>query len=49
MIDRLEENEFDLVAVGRALLADYEWVTKVIDGRFDEINVFTKGALIELN
>ncbi|MBW2219136.1 MAG: NADH:flavin oxidoreductase [Deltaproteobacteria bacterium] len=48
LIDRLEKNEFDLVAVGRALLADYEWVTKIVEGRFDEINVFTKAALMEL-
>lgn len=48
LIERLEKNEFDLVAVGRALLADHEWVTKIIDGRFDEINVFTKEALAEL-
>ncbi|MFJ4105624.1 NADH:flavin oxidoreductase [Amycolatopsis japonica] len=30
--DRLREGEFDLVAVGRALLADPEWVTKLREG-----------------
>jgi 2,4-dienoyl-CoA reductase-like NADH-dependent reductase (Old Yellow Enzyme family) len=48
LIERLEKNEFDLVAVGRALLADHEWVTKIMDGRFDEIKVFTKEALTKL-
>jgi 2,4-dienoyl-CoA reductase-like NADH-dependent reductase (Old Yellow Enzyme family) len=38
-------NEFDLIAVGRALLADPEWVTKVIDDRFEEINSFTMESL----
>jgi 2,4-dienoyl-CoA reductase-like NADH-dependent reductase (Old Yellow Enzyme family) len=38
-------NEFDLIAVGRALLADPEWVTKVIDDRFEEINTFTMESL----
>lgn len=27
LIERLERNEFDLVAVGRPLLADPEWIT----------------------
>ena len=45
LLERLERNEFDLIAVGRALLADPEWVTKVIDDRFDEINTFTMESL----
>jgi len=45
LVARFEKNEFDLVAVGRALLADHEWVTKVMDGRFEDINLFTKDAL----
>ncbi len=39
-VDRLlrqyENGEFDLVAVGRALLSDPEWVLKLRDGRTAE-------------
>ncbi len=45
LLERLERDEFDLIAVGRALLADPEWVTKVIDDRFEEINTFTMESL----
>ncbi len=45
LLERLGRNEFDLIAVGRALLADPEWVTKVIDDRFEEINSFTMEIL----
>lgn len=34
---RMAAGEFDLIAVGRALLQDPEWVTKVRDGRGAEI------------
>ena len=37
---RMEANEFQLAAVGRALLADWQWVEKVQTGRMDEITVF---------
>jgi 2,4-dienoyl-CoA reductase-like NADH-dependent reductase (Old Yellow Enzyme family) len=33
---RLERGDFDLVAVGRALLQDPEWVRKVKEGKTDE-------------
>lgn len=45
LIERLERNEFDLVAVGRPLLADPEWTLKVRKGRFDELKPFTAEAL----
>ncbi len=45
LLDRLEDDEFDLVAVGRALLADPEWARKVLDGRESELVPFTKAAL----
>jgi 2,4-dienoyl-CoA reductase-like NADH-dependent reductase (Old Yellow Enzyme family) len=35
---RLDRGDFDLVAVGRALLADPEWPRKVRQGRLGEIN-----------
>lgn len=45
LLDRLEKNEFDLVAVGRALLADPAWATKVREGRFDDLQPFSPDAL----
>ncbi|MDR9853550.1 NADH:flavin oxidoreductase [Paenibacillus sp. VCA1] len=45
LLKRLEDQEFDLVAVGRALLADPEWAAKVREGRFDELKAFTPEAL----
>ena len=45
LLKRLERNEFDLIAIGRGLLADPEWVTKVMDDRFEEINTFTMESL----
>lgn len=40
LADRVGAGEFDLVAVGRALLADPCWAEKVHDGRFDELRSF---------
>lgn len=45
LIEMLERDEFDLVAVGRALLADPAWVTKIRDGRTAELVPFTEEAL----
>ena len=45
LLERLERNEFDLIAIGRGLLADPEWVTKMMDDRFEEINTFTMESL----
>ncbi len=49
LIARLEKDEFDLVAVGRALLADPNWVAKVRDGRLDELEDFQGAALMTLS
>lgn len=45
LLDRLGKNEFDMVAIGRALLSDPEWVTKVVENRFDDIKTFTMESL----
>lgn len=45
LISRLERQEFDLVAVGRALLQDPEWAAKVREGRDDEIKPFSREAM----
>jgi len=42
---RFDRGEFDLVAVGRALLADPQWVAKIREGRRHELQDFTKEAL----
>ncbi|MBH5317542.1 NADH:flavin oxidoreductase [Paenibacillus sp. GSMTC-2017] len=40
LIERLENGEFDLVAVGRAVLADPEWAVKIRDNRTEELHNF---------
>ncbi|MGW5127536.1 NADH:flavin oxidoreductase [Streptomyces sp. NPDC004069] len=49
LLDRLERDEFDLVAVGRALLQDPEWAAKVLGGRFDELKPYDAEALKTLS
>jgi len=44
LIERLEKEEFDLVAIGRALLADPEWAAKIRDNRTDELLSYDAGA-----
>ncbi|MEU3409804.1 MULTISPECIES: NADH:flavin oxidoreductase [unclassified Streptomyces] len=44
LLDRLEADEFDLVAVGRALLQDPEWAAKVLADRFDELKPYDASA-----
>lgn len=45
---RLDRGEFDLVAVGRALLQDPEWARKVKEGRVSEIADYDARALATL-
>ena len=40
LVRRMDNEEFDLVAVGRALLADPDWANKLRDGRENEIIAF---------
>ncbi|MGV6851789.1 MAG: NADH:flavin oxidoreductase [bacterium] len=42
---RIEHEEFDLVAIGRALLQDPEWVLKVRENRLDELDDYSKQSL----
>lgn len=44
----LRRDEFDLVAVGRALITDPQWPAKVRDGRFSELAPFSAAALATL-
>jgi 2,4-dienoyl-CoA reductase-like NADH-dependent reductase (Old Yellow Enzyme family) len=49
LLDRFERDEFDLVAVGRALLQDPEWAAKVLSGRTDELKPYDAGAVKTLS
>ncbi|MFC9224182.1 NADH:flavin oxidoreductase [Streptomyces hygroscopicus] len=49
LLDRLERDEFDLVAVGRALLADPQWAEKVLNDRLDELIPFNRDAVESLH
>ncbi|MDH5434050.1 MAG: 12-oxophytodienoate reductase, partial [Gammaproteobacteria bacterium] len=42
---RLNNDEFELVAIGRALLQDPEWVIKVSENRLDELDDYSKKSL----
>ncbi|WP_158799723.1 NADH:flavin oxidoreductase [Pedobacter sp. L105] len=48
LLRRLDRGDFDLVGVGRPLLADPNWVQKIQEGRTDELKGFTKEALMTL-
>lgn len=48
LLERLDREEFDLVAVGRALLVDPEWANKIQAERFEDLLPFTKEALASL-
>jgi len=48
LLRRLGDEEFDLVAVGRALLVDAEWAQKVREGREMDVLPFSREALSSL-
>ena len=48
LVRRMDRGDFDLVAVGRPLLADPEWTAKIHANRNDELKGFTKDALAQL-
>jgi 2,4-dienoyl-CoA reductase-like NADH-dependent reductase (Old Yellow Enzyme family) len=45
VIDDINEGKYDLVAVGRALLADHEWALKMEEGRLDDIKPYNEDTL----
>ncbi|MGA9884695.1 MAG: NADH:flavin oxidoreductase [Candidatus Acidiferrales bacterium] len=45
LVEMLARGDFDLVAVGRALLADAAWAAKIRDARIEHIRIFTPEAL----
>jgi 2,4-dienoyl-CoA reductase-like NADH-dependent reductase (Old Yellow Enzyme family) len=48
LAERLDNKEFDLVAVGRALIQDPKWAIKVRDNRLDELQDYSKDSLMQL-
>jgi len=48
LLDRLERGEFDLVALGRALLANPDWAAKVKRGALAELRPFERSVLTSL-
>lgn len=47
LIERMERDEFDMIAVGRALITDPAWALKAQAGRFGEMAPFSTDALAE--
>ncbi len=45
LVAAFEQGDFDMVAVGRALLSDPQWAAKVRDGHIDALNDFDTKAL----
>ncbi len=48
LVERIGQNEFDLVAVGRALISNPDWVNQVKNGNFSELKAFDKAHLMKL-
>ncbi|MEN8669254.1 MAG: 12-oxophytodienoate reductase, partial [Ketobacter sp.] len=48
LLERMENEEFDMIAVGRALLQDPEWTVKVQQNRLDELADFDRAAIAKL-
>ncbi len=48
LVERMERDEFDLIAVGRALIGDPAWVEKVRTGNSSAMQAFDAAALAEL-
>jgi 2,4-dienoyl-CoA reductase-like NADH-dependent reductase (Old Yellow Enzyme family) len=48
LMRRFDRGDFDLVAVGRALISDPDWVLKVRDGRDSELKDYSPAALASL-
>lgn len=49
LLRRLEAGEFDLVAVGRAMIANPDWAARVAAGETDSLRPFTRDMLARLD
>ncbi len=45
LVRRFERGDFDLVGVGRVLVADPDWVSKIREGRTDELKGYARESL----
>jgi len=48
LVERMERDEFDLIAVGRALLSDPRWAAKIRGGQIQDLHDFDPASLAEL-
>jgi 2,4-dienoyl-CoA reductase-like NADH-dependent reductase (Old Yellow Enzyme family) len=48
LVKRMDKDEFDLIAVGRALISDADWVAKVKNSKADDIQAFDRAHLGQL-
>jgi 2,4-dienoyl-CoA reductase-like NADH-dependent reductase (Old Yellow Enzyme family) len=48
LLRRFDRGDFNLVAVGRPLLADAGWAQKIHEGRSSELTNFSREALATL-
>ena len=48
LVRRMEREEFDLIAIGRAILGDPAWVQKIRAGEADHLQAFDPAAMGEL-
>jgi 2,4-dienoyl-CoA reductase-like NADH-dependent reductase (Old Yellow Enzyme family) len=49
LLRRMENDEFDLIAVGRALISDPAWATKVANGANDDLRGYDAADLFKLD
>ena len=49
LVERMDKGEFDLIAIGRALLQDPNWASKVKDGKLDALEDYDAVALATLS
>jgi 2,4-dienoyl-CoA reductase-like NADH-dependent reductase (Old Yellow Enzyme family) len=47
LVKMFERNEFDLVALGRVLLADPNWLEKVEQGRINELTPYNRDTALK--
>ncbi len=48
LLDRMARQEFDLIAIGRMLIAEPEWPKKIREGHANEMKPFTRELLASL-
>jgi len=46
LANQFARREFDLMAVGRSIIGDADWLVKVREGRYDEIRSFSKADVM---